>query len=275
MNFNSPLKATNIIEFWSRWNMTLTRFLTAYIYNPLTLALARRRLNAGRSGLAGKRTTPQAFLILIALPTLLTMFLSGLWHGAGNQFLVFGLLNGFYLVICHGWRLYRPRTWLNSASYGRIMAPIGLVMTFCAVSVALLYFRAASVGVATGVVAGMAGLHGIVLPEGVVRQLPHVAALLGAHGVRFEPGYLTDLVNLWIVLPLMIVLIAPNVLEITRAYGPAITGPAVRPAVSGRPSFSGKLTWRPSRGWAVLTGCMAAMGVLTLTKVTEFLYWQF
>ena len=43
-NFNSPLQASSIIDFWLRWHMTLTRFLTAYIYNPLTLSLTRRRM---------------------------------------------------------------------------------------------------------------------------------------------------------------------------------------------------------------------------------------
>ena len=42
-NFNSPLRASNIIDYWLRWHMTLTRFLTAYIYNPLALQVTRRR----------------------------------------------------------------------------------------------------------------------------------------------------------------------------------------------------------------------------------------
>ena len=276
MNFNSPLKATNIIDFWSRWNMTLTRFLTTYVYSPSSLALTRRHLNAGRTGLAGPRTRPATFVVLIAAPTLATMFLSGLWHGAGNQFLVFGLLNGSYLVICHAWRLYRPLVWKDTARYKRAMAPVGLLLTFVAVAVSLLYFRATSVASATSIAAGMAGLHGVVLPEGFVRQMPRLAEALGAHGVRFEPGYLTDLVNPWIVVPLAIVLLAPNVLDMMRAYGPAITLPAARPVASGWPGvLQQALVWQPTRGWAVLSGALAAMAVLTLTKVTEFLYWQF
>ena len=45
-----------------------------------------------------------AWLSLVAYPTLLTMFVSGVWHGAGWQFIVFGLLHGFYLCVNHGWR---------------------------------------------------------------------------------------------------------------------------------------------------------------------------
>ena len=48
-NFDSPLKATSIIDFWLRWHMTLTRFLTAYLYNPLVLWLTRRRMATGQA----------------------------------------------------------------------------------------------------------------------------------------------------------------------------------------------------------------------------------
>ena len=126
MNFNSPLKATNIIQYWSCWHITLTRFLTAYIYNPIAVAMTRRRMASGHKGIAGARTPPMAFVALTALPTIATMFLSGLWHGAGNQFLVFGLLHAFYLTVNHGWRLYRSRIWRDNVSYNRVMRPVGL-----------------------------------------------------------------------------------------------------------------------------------------------------
>ena len=110
-NFNSPLQASNIIDFWLRWHMTLTRFLTAYIYNPLTLWLTRRRMAKGRPGLAGHNTTIGAFAYLLMFPILITMFVSGLWHGAGYGFVIWGLIHGFYLTINHAWRLIRPRLW--------------------------------------------------------------------------------------------------------------------------------------------------------------------
>ncbi len=50
MNFNSPLKATSIIDFWLRWHISLTRFLTAYIYNPMTLALTPPPHGTGQAG---------------------------------------------------------------------------------------------------------------------------------------------------------------------------------------------------------------------------------
>ena len=56
-NFDSPLRASSIIDFWLRWHMTLTRFLTAYIYNPLVLWLTRRRLAKGQRGFGGPNST--------------------------------------------------------------------------------------------------------------------------------------------------------------------------------------------------------------------------
>ena len=89
-NFNSPLKASSIIDFWLRWHMTLTRFLTAYIYNPLTLWLTRRRLAKGRSILGARSTTVGAFVYLVMFPMLMTMFVSGRFGTEPAMVLSFG-----------------------------------------------------------------------------------------------------------------------------------------------------------------------------------------
>src|SRR5882672_11280574 len=96
LNFDSPLKAKSIIDFWLRWHVTLTRFLTAYIYSPLAMWLTRRRAAKGLP-LRGPNTSAATFLQLLAGPTLLTMFVSGVWHGAGFMFVLWGLVHGAYL----------------------------------------------------------------------------------------------------------------------------------------------------------------------------------
>ncbi|NIR60781.1 MAG: MBOAT family protein, partial [Gammaproteobacteria bacterium] len=101
LNFDSPLKATNIIDFWLRWHVTLTRFLTAYVYNPVTLALTRRRSAKRLSLLRRRESSVRAFVVILAGPTLFTMFVSGVWHGAGYTFIVWGLLHGLFLVVNH------------------------------------------------------------------------------------------------------------------------------------------------------------------------------
>ena len=106
LNFNSPYKAGSIIEFWARWHMTLTRYLTAYLYYPVAMAVSKwrteRNLPVGTQGVA----TPGGFAGSIILPTVYTMGLAGIWHGAGFQFLVFGLLHAMYLSVNHAWRIF-------------------------------------------------------------------------------------------------------------------------------------------------------------------------
>ena len=164
-NFNSPLQASSIIEFWLRWHMTLTRFLTAYIYNPLTLWLTRRRLARGRSLLSGRNTTIGAFIYLLMFPLLLTMLVSGLWHGAGYGFVIWGLLHGFYLTVNHAWRIVGPPLWPNRLSYDRFMKPGGFVLTFVSVCAAMVFFRSPTMASATDLIRGMIGLNGVALPH--------------------------------------------------------------------------------------------------------------
>ena len=130
-NFNSPLRASSIIDFWLRWHMTLTRFLTAYIYNPLQLWLTRRRLAKGRRGFGGPNTQVGAFISLLMFPTILTMFVSGLWHGAGYGFIVWGLLHGLYLTINHGWRVVAARLWPDQEELCPCHETCGLGPDFC------------------------------------------------------------------------------------------------------------------------------------------------
>lgn len=280
MNFNSPLKATSIIQYWSCWHITLTRFLTAYIYNPIAVALTRRRLSAGLKGVRGVRTEPRAFGMLIAVPTVVTMFLSGLWHGAGNQYLVFGLLHAGYLTVNHAWRLWRPKFWANGPGYARVMGPVGLVLTFLSATVALTYFAAASVGSGSAIISGMVGAHGVVLPSVIASRLPGVAGVLSGLGVGFAPGSITGLMTLyaWMGVLLVIALVPPNILQIMLAYQPAVTLPAAYPSEGTLAPFrrlwSG-VGWRPGVGWAVAVAAMTMLGILTLNEVTEFLYWQF
>jgi len=268
-NFNSPLKATSIIDFWLRWHMTLTRFLTAYIYNPLTLWLTRRRAAKGKPGMSGRNTTLATFLQLLAFPTLLTMFISGLWHGAGYLFVMWGLVHGVYLTINHGWRLIAARLWTNRQRYTRIMKPIGGVATFIAVVAAMVLFRSTTVGAAASLLKGMVGLSGITLPAALQTHLGPLKALVASDGTS-----LSDLAVLfaWIIPALLIALILPNTLQIVARYEPAL---GVKPSPLPGWLLERMLKWRPSLTWAVAMSIIAAIGVYSLGGPSEFLYWQF
>lgn len=221
MNFNSPFKATSIVEFWTRWHITLTRFLTAYVANPMVLRLTRARLRRGKPLLSGSSTTLPTIAVLVGIPTLITMTLSGLWHGAGWQFVAWGLLHGFYLTINQGWRVFRLRLWKEHANYERVMKPVGFVLTFGAVVVSLAFFRATSVASALPILNGLAGMNGV---------LPHYYQVLRDLGSDASWMMIWEAFTplRWIVLLLLVTTLLPNSLELLRRFQPAIDFPQSR-----------------------------------------------
>jgi D-alanyl-lipoteichoic acid acyltransferase DltB (MBOAT superfamily) len=259
-NFNSPLKATSIIDFWLRWHMTLTRFLTAYIYNPLVLWMTRRRAAKGQPGFGVRNPTVGSFVSLLMVPLITTMFISGLWHGAGYGFVIWGLLHGIFLTINHGWRVFAARRWRDHASYNRISNRAGFVLTFLTVTTAMVFFRASTVTSAIDLTKGVFGLNGFRLPHGA-------AAIAATYGTEIEKA------AVWIVALLFIALVCPNTLEILAPYEPALgwrpqpAGPAIGPIRIP--------AWGPSLPWGVAISAMAAIAIFSIGGPSEFLYWQF
>jgi D-alanyl-lipoteichoic acid acyltransferase DltB (MBOAT superfamily) len=270
-NFDSPLKSSSIIEFWSRWHMTLTRFLTAYLYNPLSLWLTRRRLTRGLPPLSPRRASAGAFLELFAFPTLLTMFVSGLWHGAGYLFVLWGLLHGTYLVLNHGWRLFVPRHW---PAGDRLLTPrAGRVLTFLAVMVSMVLFRSANMTAAKAVFSGLVGLEGLQLPSTIIKHAGSLAGRL-APWLSTSPDMSSNELATgigWIAGTLLIALGLPNTLEIMARFEPALY---VTRAAARWP-FGLPLEWRPTLGWAAVVAVVAMTAVLRIQGKSEFLYWQF
>lgn len=271
-NFNSPLQASSIIDFWLRWHMTLTRFLTAYIYNPLALSLTRRRMARGRSGLGGRQTTVGAFVELMMFPTLLTMLVSGIWHGAGYLFILWGVLHGVYLTVNHAWRLVGPKLWRDKGSYTRFMQPVGLVLTFVCVAASMVVFRSTTVKTAAGLLPGMLGLNGVALPESIYDHLGPFATWLDRAGIAkgLGEGIAFNRTAFWIVLLAIIAFTLPNTLHLLGRYEPAL---GWRPGsnVAGKKAVA----WNASLAWAMVVSVVAAIGVFHLGGQSEFLYWQF
>ena len=154
-NFNSPYKAQNVIDYWQRWHMTLTKFLTSYLYTPIAMA-TRWRMASGIWTSTRRPTHPWRIPAMVSMPMMITMALVGIWHGAGLKFLVFGLLHGVYIFVNHAIRVFYPgrRSARLSAAVLRCLA------TYLSVLVASVFFRAPTVASALDVLNGMAGLHG-------------------------------------------------------------------------------------------------------------------
>jgi D-alanyl-lipoteichoic acid acyltransferase DltB (MBOAT superfamily) len=138
-NFASPYKSVNIIDFWRRWHMTLSRFLRDYLYVPL---------GGNRKG--GGRRYVNLFL---------TMLIGGLWHGAAWTFVIWGALHGVFLIVNHGWQAFRKAVgWSDGKTAAGVWVARGI--TFLCVTVAWVFFRAESVGEAGGMLHAMAGVNG-------------------------------------------------------------------------------------------------------------------
>lgn len=273
-NFNSPLKASNIVDFWLRWHMTLTRFLTAYLFNPLVLWLTRRRLEKGLPGLGGRQTSWSAFFQLLVGPTILTMLVSGFWHGAGYLFILWGLVHGIYLSINHGWRLVGPRLWSSKASYARFMQPVGSVLTFVCVAASMVLFRSSTGTAASEVLKGMVGLNGMSLPQKVLEHLGPLAGVLQHFVTATGAGTGRELyvAIAWVAGLLLVALTSPNSMQLTSRYEPAL-GVKATPASKDR--FAQASAWSPSVSWAFVVSAFAVAGILSLGGKSEFLYWQF
>ena len=274
MNFNSPYKAASIIELWQRWHMTLSRYLALYVYNPLALAITRRRqsldLGIGRAAQA----TPGGFATMVVVPTVLTMSLAGLWHGAGLQYLVFGLIHGFYLCVNHALRILRPHR-VAGAEESPLTHRIKVFGTFMAALFALVFFRSSSVGAAVQILEGMIGLHGfsrLILPGVILSHLGAFGHMLLARGIlqSASPIVVMDQVSglVWLSLLFMVVWCFPNTQQIMHRFEPTLG--RIQPG-----PFSRALSWRPNLVWAAAVGAMLSLGVLSLSGTSEFLYFQF
>lgn len=142
INFNAPYKACNIIDFWRRWHITLSTFLKNYLYIPM----------------GGNRTGHHMRNIFI------TMFLGGLWHGAGWTFIIWGGMHGIFICINHLWR----KTTIQ------LPKVLGWVLTFNAVNVAWIFFRAETFQQAFNILKAMVDFKSFAYPysRAVVKLVP-------------------------------------------------------------------------------------------------------
>jgi alginate O-acetyltransferase complex protein AlgI len=168
-----------------------------------------------------------------------TMLLGGLWHGAGWTFIIWGGLHGTYLCINHGWRkLNKP-----------LPKFIAWTITFVAVILSWVLFRSHNIIDAIELLKTMVGLKGIALTEGYQISLQWLTAF----GVKFQRNYpyLPGKDSLIILIGLMLwVVCLPNTQEIVKWF-------------------------QPQPWWAVGLSVIAIYCLLSLNKVSEFLYFQF
>ena len=232
LNFNSPYQSVNIVDFWRRWHMTLSRFLRDYLY----IALGGNR-----------RGKTRRYINLF-----LTMAIGGLWHGAAWTFVLWGAMHGLMLMINHAWRAVWTKpigTWWSRG--------IARTLTFLLVALAWVFFRASSLDAALAIYRGLIAWS----PDTSVHALA------------------VDL--LWLAFWMCVVWYWPNTQQWMAKIRPAYNysraerrrDPLLLPVE--RVGWKQYIFWRPALPFAVATGFAAAASILSLQRVSEFLYFQF
>ena len=249
LNFHSPYKSVNIIEFWRRWHMTLSRFLRDYLYIPL---------GGNRKGRLRRY-----------LNLLITMLLGGLWHGAGWTFVIWGGLHGVYLMVNHAWHTLRRA--LGQDPHRPLFWPwhvLSVLLTFLCVVVAWVFFRATDFHGALALLSAMFGGNGFELPDHWLPKWGSVGIWLAAQGVDFAPqhGLLPGGAINWIWISLLLVWFAPNTQQIMTDFRPALES-------AGEPPRW--LRWRPTAATGLLIWALAFVAIINLNRESAFLYFQF
>lgn len=248
LNFDSPYRAANIIDFWRRWHMTLSRFLRDYLYIPL----------------GGSRKGPALrYVNLMA-----TMLLGGLWHGAGWTFVIWGGLHGIYLVINHAWQ----KLWVRPIDRWWSRA-IARAITLLAVMIAWVFFRAETFEGAMHMLAAMTNL-----PTTLHGRIGPVEGWLGVLGMQFQGGYVAaeHYVDLaWLVFWVAFLWVLPNTQQWMARFAPTIGVSDERLAPPTWPNFWRRFLWQPNAAWAVAAAGLAIVSILGMSRISEFLYFQF
>lgn len=264
VNFFSPYKSQNIIEFWRRWHMTLSRFLRDYLYIPLG---GNRHGNVVRS-------------VNVAV----VMLLGGFWHGASWTFVIWGGVHGFLLALNHTWNALP----ISNANFlqSRVARMMAVGLTFFAVTVAWVPFRSVSFDQMTTMLSILFGVeHGLdaVLVSLKQAMQAQLVALFsdGSYFTWFKarelwpavlpPEYLATSVfplGLMLVGGLAAVFLVPNTSEIFARYSPAL-------GLENLPMRESAAV-RVLNGWvALIIAGMFVISVLRLSRVSPFLYFQF
>lgn len=234
INFFSPYKAINIIDFWSRWHMTLSRFLRDYLYIPL---------GGNREGQVKRYRN-----------LVITMLLGGLWHGAGWTFIVWGGLHGLFLIINHSWHAIRRLFNHNVKRTTFIGSVISCAITFFAITLAWVFFRAPNFDSAMTIVSTMLGMD---------------------NNAQFDAQLFAkdkDRIIIWFLSISIIIWALPNISEWMN-YSPH--DEIKRPRPSRLLTRLTQFTYRPSVAWATISAAIAIAAILNLSKASEFLYFQF
>jgi D-alanyl-lipoteichoic acid acyltransferase DltB (MBOAT superfamily) len=253
LNFFSPYKAKNIIEFWRCWHVTLSRFLRDYLYIPLG---------------GNRKSTLRRYINVM-----ITMLLAGLWHGAGWTFVFWGGLHGGYLIINQAWHKIADRVAFRVPERWQWLTGFcARALTFIAVVFAWVPFRAKSFSDAMVIFKGMTNdlvnlpmflIDKIVKPGGIIEEaFPNIIPSLPPNWFYYA--------FLVVIITVLVVWFLPNTSELMSDFKPVLHPLSIR-----RGAFLQRLRWKPNLYWFAFILLAAVFCLNDLDNVREFLYYQF
>ena len=223
INFNSPYKANSIADFWQRWHMTLNKFFTRYIYIPL---------GGSRKG-----------IIRTIINVLIVFAISGIWHGAYWTFILWGLLNGVFVIL---YRLLRK--WID-----KIPNVVRIPVTFVITTFLWSIFRADSISEWTTMMKSLF-TAGFTYPNSelfydfnTITEF-RIISRLGLQGmVDSKPWLLLVIV---LIICMMVIWFTRNTQERLERFVP---------------------TWKKCVAFVTIM----TLSILSMSQVTEFIYYNF
>lgn len=218
INFDSPYQSLSVTEFWRRWHISLSTWLRDYLYIPLG---GNRSSTAGTWLVSGSFFAITlgvgiwqgvndgnwwvfilwlAAAVFFATPSLLrndfqglatsmnllnTMLLGGLWHGASNQFLIWGLLHGTALSAERWWKMFFP----PGSRVGFVRKFLGALWAFHFVCFCWIFFRAGSMDIAWTMMSQIAtAFNGQIIVDFLTGYAPVVSLMAIGFVLHLMPG---------------------------------------------------------------------------------------
>ncbi len=234
MNFYSPWRAIGIIDYYRRWNITLTRVIARFVYTPLSLRATRLALKAG---------WPRAAFNLVSawIPLLINFEVIALWHGTRLTFMLFGILHGLWYVAetaarnTRAFKAWRKMTSdVTRAIWGRIIFLLLMPLTF-------VLFRATTLG-----------------------RFAHILSIM-FHPIGGFPHFRDCAL---VAAAIAIMALMPNSMQLFENYRPGI---ATYPLIDDTP-LRMRFRWRPDLTWTLLMSGMLLLSLYSLAHQSPFLY---
>jgi len=255
INFNSPYKSNNIIDFWKRWHITLSSFLKLYLYIPL---------GGNRKGEFRKYVN-----------ILITMLLGGLWHGASLSYLIWGGLHGMMIVINHIWHYFINTICKKSKKSTSILSMLSSRgLTFLSITSAWVIFRAETLEGAKNIYKAMFGFNGISLTKNLEFYINPITSNLGIHTINYDGLFQNVSYNYkqgftFMVAVSFLAFLSPNILQI---FNKQIIG---LNAYTQNTKDKKLIAFSPNHFTLVTISLVAILSMLHISRASEFLYFQF